>query len=123
VSLYADITTALKAITAFGDRVGLDTVAEGETFPYVTFAPEIDSQLDLEGDSLVLAYRQTFQVDLWEEAAAESIALRDEVRTALDGLQVTKPALRFRVQSWVRVPDPDPGVIHRAFTVGVVELT
>lgn len=123
MSLYSDITTALKGVTALGDRVGLDTVAEGETFPYVTYAPEIDAQMDLEGDSVVLAYRQQFQVDLWEEASAESTALRNAVRAALDGLQVTKPALRFRVQSWVRVPDPDPGVVHKAFTVGVVELT
>jgi hypothetical protein len=122
VSLYTDVVTALRTVGALGNRVGLDSVAENETFPYVTFSPEIDSQIALEGDSIRLAWRFSFQVDLWEEAVHESLALRDAVLGAIDGLQVTKPALRLRVASWVRLADPDPGVIHRAITVGVVEL-
>ena len=122
MSLYSDLVTALKTIAAFGDRVGLDSVAENETFPYVTFAPEIDAA----GRVGRRRARARLAADLpgrhVEEAANESLALRDAVLATLDGLQVTKPALRFRVQSWVRVPDPDPGVVHRAFTVGIVQL-
>lgn len=112
-----DPLVASRAYTA-------ETVPNDAAFPYISILMEPFETLPaLDGDAKTLVWRRLCQVDLWETVGGEDEALTRNVRAALNGAQMSDPRYRLRVQSIVRVPEPDPAsqVVHRTITVEACE--
>lgn len=96
-------------------------VPEKPTFPYVTFQGPVSSDIALEGDSHTMARARLVQVDLWYKEAHETSAPVQALESLLDGAQLTAnlKAYGCRVSDSRRLEDPEPGVIHWAYTLRV----
>lgn len=119
MSVRSEVIRLLDAVTQLGGRNFADERPEAETLPCTVTLDGIGFNHALMGDSKVMFWRHVAQVDLWEDAATASQATCDAVVVALEGQPVTG-SMRLRVDSAVRVYDPDRRLAHTAITLGCV---
>lgn len=119
VKAIVDGTNLLRSVVRDFQR-GTDV-----EFPYCTFVDPISRTRVLSGDARPVAYRRLMQLDLWEKEP--STVLPDQLATAIDGVQLPADdgdvrAYRLLVVGQQRLDDPEPAVVHTAYTLAVVEL-
>lgn len=103
----------------FGGRVYSDAIAPGGlTYPYAGVMDHLSQTAAVKGDGRALGRRRLVQVDVWQLVEDEDPALLEAVDNALDGVRI-EGAYAVAVQSSNRMYDPDPKVVHHAFTCSV----
>lgn len=117
MTLRSDVVAALNGLPApLTNKAFGDFAPDGEEPPYLTVLIDIGEVPVLSGDGKMRISERLFQVGLWELRIAETEALKRLVIVTLDGLAVPSSPTRLRFRSVDRVPDPDFGLAHRAFT-------
>lgn len=125
------IITALagKNIVALGGatpRIGRDIAGDNAAFPFVTFLDPVSSVIALQGSRKTIARTRRMQWDLWQKRADENDSLLRDLVQGLDLLAVTGPftdiatsdtVFRVRVQTFRRMYDPKPEIVHHAIDV------
>lgn len=102
-------------------RVSSDNEPRGGfRHPYVLVSDALFENPGLKGDRRVMAWRRTFQVDLFELLQDEDPLLLDMVLAVIDGA-TAEGTTHLAVQGVVRVPEPEPaaGTVHHAITCTV----
>lgn len=123
MGVFADLHVVVDPLV--GDRFyATGNVPADHEYPYVSMIDDVfDGAPALEGDGRAMSWRTFVQLDLWQRTGDESPALLRELRDRVDGLKLSAPYLRARVQSTVRVPEPAPTlIVHHAITVAVAEV-
>jgi hypothetical protein len=121
-TLMSDFAAALDSFV--GGRVWAgDRVPSNPSFPYIgVWLDPFPSGPAHDGDVRTLAWATLVQIDVWQLAADEDVTLARSVRSAVNGLKLTSPRLRARVQQSVRAPEESPSnIVHDAITVRVAE--
>lgn len=116
----ADLKAALDGIL----DVYRDGAPDETALPYAVILDDIDDGVVLRGDGLALGWAKLVQVDVWQAASSEDDTLVPSVIDALDGLVLDRSEgrLRCRVESSIRVPEPELGFVHQAITVRCLHL-
>jgi hypothetical protein len=105
-----------------GLRVWADSAPVNCQYPYVTFNDAVTVAPDLIGDTAIMAWRRTVQVDLWQNSTQEDPALFTGLVAALD-TSIADPSrgvvYRCRVSDTQRIPEPSADTTHHAITLTV----
>lgn len=121
MTVIADLLGLLGPVDGLTTAFRQDQENDLAVFPYATVLDPISQVPALQGDSRALAVRRLLQVDIWQDSAAFSAQLVDDVEIALDGVAITS-GFRFRVVDTNEIPEPEQGVTHHAVTVSIVRL-
>ena len=96
-----------------------DVAPDEAALTFVVLLDDIEDGPLLHGDGRALAWSRLVQVDVWQAAEDEDDSLVPSIVEALDGAALARAEgrLRCRVESSIRAPEPDLGLVHQAITV------
>jgi hypothetical protein len=118
VTVRSEVVALLDPV--FGGRVASDvSPAGGLARPYARVRDEVSEAPRMRGDGRTKAWARLVQVDVYEDLATADGSKVDQAVSALEGVALAA-AMRVYVQSRVRLPTPEAGVVHTALTCSVV---
>lgn len=118
MSIRSEVVLLLDPL--FDGRVASDSLPRGGlAFPYASVFDGVTENPAIKGDRKALAWRRTFQVDVFETLAGEDALLMEMVLAVLDGARVGGMHVSVVGSTRLTEPEPGAGTVHHAVTCSV----